>query len=85
MTTTDNKSSERKQAKNSHDRNETEDPEVLTLTQQVIEQIKSFIAPLKKQLEYFTWLVLGLLVASQANPCERADTNAGHTRSTTCQ
>ena len=45
------------------------DSNVRILTQEEVkEKIKSYIAPLTKQLEDLTWLIQGMLSVHQANP-----------------
>ena len=64
---------------NSHETNEIEEPEIRTLTQeQLKEQIKTFFAPITRQLEDLIRLVQGLSVASHPSHYPRADTDAGY-------
>ena len=66
-------------AMNCHDTNENEEPEIRGLTQEeVIEQIKSSIAPLTRQLEDLIRLVQWLLVTSHPNHYPRADTDTSY-------
>ena len=64
---------------NSPETNENEDSEMRALTQEEIdEQIKSFIAPLTRQLEDLTRLVSGMTIASHLDYYERAGTSASY-------
>ena len=74
-----NNGPEGKSAKNSHETDENEEPEICTLTQEEVnEQINSFIAPLTNQLEDLTRLVQGLSVTSHPNHYPRADKDASY-------
>ena len=54
-------------------------PEIRALTEEgVNEQIKSFIAPLPRQLDDMTWLLQGVTAALYPNYYPRADTNASY-------
>ena len=75
----ENNGPEGNSAINSHETGENEEPEIHTLTQkEVNEHIKSFIAPLTRQLKYLTRLVEGLSVASHPNHYPLAETDAGY-------
>ena len=58
--------------------NENESPKIRTLTQEVNEQIKSFVAALTRRLKDLTQLVQGMSIASHPNHYPRADTNASY-------
>ena len=79
MAVSENKGSESHSAMNSQEFNENEEPEFHTLTQEEVnEQIKSFVAPLTRQVEVLIHLVQGLSVASHPKHYPRADTDTSY-------
>ena len=58
---------------NSHNTDKSGEPEIRILTQEFCEQIKSFKAPLRRQLKDLTWLVQGLSVTLHPNQRTRAN------------
>ena len=74
-----NSSSEGSLAVNSHDSSENEGAEIRASTQKKVnEQIKSFFAPLTRQLEDLTRLIQGITTGWHPNYHPRADTNVSY-------